>query len=80
MTLTPAFAPNVTEYTASTSNATNKITATPEDASAEVSIASDTASIADNGTATWADGENVVTITVSAGGSHTVYTITVTKS
>lgn len=70
----------MTEYTATTTNATNKITATPEDENAIVTIESDDATIAADGTATWAAGDNVVTITVTNGGLEKVYTATVTKS
>ena len=66
------------EYTAATSNATNKITATPTDPAASASILVGETEI-DNGTsATWSEGENVVTITVSGGAPDTVYTVTVT--
>ena len=67
------------EYTATTTNATNKITATPTDDTAELeSLVGDT-EIQNGGTATWEDGENVVTITVSGNGTDdTVYTVTVT--
>lgn len=78
--LTPAFDASVTAYTATTSNSTNKITATPADETAEVTIESDDATIAADGTATWAAGENVVTVTVAKGDLEKVYTIAVTKS
>lgn len=80
LTITPAFDPYTTEYTAASSNATNKITATPFDEDATVTIASDDATIASDGTATWSTGENVVTITVELGDESNVYTVTVTKS
>lgn len=70
----------MTEYTAATTNATNKITATAEHEFAEVTIESDDASIASDGTATWAAGENEVTVTVTCGDLEKVYTVTVTKS
>ena len=38
LTLTPTFDPNTTEYTATTTNATNTVTATPEDEDATVTI------------------------------------------
>lgn len=66
------------EYTATTSNATNKITATPTDADADVEILVGSTEIQNGGTATWTEGENVVTITVSEYGGETVYTVTVT--
>lgn len=74
----------MTDYTATTTNATNKITATPEDPDATVVIESDDATIAADGTATWELGENVVTVTVTNGTGadevEEVYTVTVTKS
>ena len=66
------------EYTATTSNATNKITATATDADAEIEILVGSTEIQNGGTATWTEGENVVTITVSEYGGETVYTVTVT--
>lgn len=80
LTLTPTFDPDTTEYTATTTNATNTVTATPEDDGATVTILNGETPI-DNGTAaTWTDGANVVTITVKNGTAQKVYTATVTKS
>jgi hypothetical protein len=80
LTLTPTFDPDTTEYTATTTNATNTVTATPEDDGATVTILNGETPI-DNGTAaTWTDGANVVTITVKNGTDQKVYTATVTKS
>lgn len=70
----------MTEYTATTTNATNKITAIPAHELATVMIESDDATIAPDGTATWAVGANVVEITVTCGDLEEVYTATVTKS
>lgn len=80
MTLTPTFSSNVTEYTATTSNATNKVTATATDENAEVVIMLGSTAITNGGNATWAEGENELTITVSEYGDETVYTVTVTAS
>ena len=67
------------KYTATTTNATNKITATPTDETAEIEILVGETEVPNGGTATWEDGENVVTITVSGNGTDdTVYTVTVT--
>lgn len=79
LTLTPTFASDTTSYTATTSNTTNKITATPTDQDATVDIESDDATIAADGTATWEVGENTVTITVTNGSSEMIYTVVVTK-
>lgn len=78
--LTPTFDPDTTEYTATTTNATNTVTATPEDDGATVTILNGETHI-DNGTAaTWVDGANTVTITVKNGTAQKVYTVTVTKT
>lgn len=78
LTLTPEFNPGVTSYTASTSNATNAVTATPEDAAASVAVklnGEETAS-----PVTWATGENVLSLEVTNGDAKKTYTVTVTKS
>ena len=79
LSLSPPFDPDVTEYTAETANGTNKVTATPEDGSAEVEIKLNDSTDISNGTAaTWQTGENTLTVKVTNGGSRT-YTTTVTK-
>jgi hypothetical protein len=70
----------VTSYTATTANNTNKVTATAgEDAILLLEV---NGALLGNGTsATWVDGENVLTITVTENGKATTeYTMTVTKS
>lgn len=79
LTLTPAFDSDVTEYEVTTSAATNKITATPEDESATVEILVGETEIDSGDSATWSAGENTVTITVTNGGETETYTVTVTK-
>ena len=79
LALTPTFDSDTTSYTATTSNNTNKITATCTDEDATAVIASEQASIASDGTATWEAGENTVTITVTNGTATKVYTVVVTK-
>ena len=76
--LTPEFASSTTSYTAATENASDQITATATDEDAEVVIASDDATIGDDGTATWSEGENEVTVTVTVDGGSKTYTVTVT--
>ena len=76
--LTPTFSSSVFEYTATTENATNKITATPTDTAATVEILVGETEVENGESATWSEGENVVTITVSGGAPDTVYTVTVT--
>ena len=66
------------EYTATTENATNKITATPTDDTAEVVIEVNDVEIENGTSATWTEGENEVVVTVSGNAPSTVYTVTVT--
>lgn len=66
------------EYTATTSNATNKVTATPTDANATVTILNGETPVNNGSNATWAEGENTLIITVSEYGGQTVYTVIVT--
>ncbi len=77
--LTPTFAGDTLEYTATTANATNAITATPANPAATVKITVDGQTVENGGSITWEDGENVVQIAVSAGAASTTYTIVVTK-
>lgn len=79
ITLNPAFDPDITAYTATTTNATNTITATPEDASDTVEISNSGTIVANGTAATWAEGSNTVTITVTNGAASTVYTVDVEK-
>lgn len=82
LSLSPAFAAAVTTYTASTTNATNTITAFPADAAAEIHVLVNSTEI-DNGTAaTWNTGSNTVNVKVTApdGKAEKTYTVTVTKS
>ncbi len=82
LTLSPVFAAATTTYTAVTANATNTITATPSDAGATIDIFVGTTSVDNGSPATWADGANTLTITVTAADGTTTkeYTVTVTKS
>ena len=63
-----------------TSAATNKITATPEDENATVEILVGETEIESGNSATWSAGENTVTITVTNDDVEKVYTVTVTKT
>ena len=80
LTLTPTFDPDTTEYTANTTNATNTVTATPEDEDATVTILNGETPVGNGTAATWSEGANTVTITVKNGTAQEVYTVTVTKS
>ena len=82
LSLTPAFAKNTVSYTATTTNATNTITAVPSDAAAAMEVTVNDVEI-DNGTAaTWQTGSNTVKVVVTAPDGETTktYTVTVTKS
>ena len=78
--LTPPFDPDTTEYTATTTNATNTVTATPEDEDATVTILNGDAPVENGTAATWVDGANTLTITVKNGTAQKVYSVNVTKS
>lgn len=79
LTLTPAFSSAVTEYTATTQNNSNKVTATATDETATITILNGETPVNNGSNASWEEGENVLTITVSQNGASTVYTVTVTK-
>ena len=81
LSLSPSVDPGKTEYTANTTNSFNKVTVTPEDASAIVGITLNGGTDIPNGTAAvWQDGANTLTITVTNGGASNTYTVTVNKS
>ena len=69
------------EYAASTTNNTNKVTATPsyEGDTVEIILGEET-EVTNGQSATWEEGENTLTITVGTGEDARVYTVTVTKS
>lgn len=78
MTLTPTFDDETTAYTATTTNATDKITATADDG-IDIAIKVNGSTVANEGDATWVDGENTVKITASGTDlTSTEYTVTVT--
>lgn len=77
--LTPEFDSETLAYTATTSNATNKVTATPTDDTAEVTILVGETPVENGSSASWAEGENTLTVTVTGTTDETVYTVTVTR-
>ena len=77
--LSPKFAAGTTNYTASTSNATNTITVIPASGSAEIEITVGDKAVTNGTAATWATGANNVTIKVKDGDQEKTYTVTVTK-
>lgn len=80
LSLSPVFNKNTTEYTVTTSSATNTITATATDPEAIVEIKNGAEAVTSGSSATWSSGENVVTIKVTNDGKSKTYTVTVTKS
>lgn len=80
LSLNPAFDPGVTAYTVSTTNATNKVVAVAADEDATIQILNGETEIANGSSATWAAGENTLTVKVTNGPAETIYTVTVTKS
>lgn len=80
LTLTPTFDADVTEYTVTTSNASNKVTATAAEG-LELALDLDGTAIENESSPTWEVGENVLTVTVTnAIGDSEEYTVTVTKT
>ena len=79
LTLSPAFSPEKTAYTATTSNSTNVVSATAVAADAEVIILVNGSSHTSGQSATWDDGENTVIVVVTNGSATKTYRVTVTK-
>lgn len=77
--LVPEFNPGVREYTATTSNATNTVTATATDSSTVV-IKNGTTTVTSGSAATWNTGENILTVTATKSGVTTTYRVIVTKT
>ena len=77
--LSPAFNKSVFVYTATTTDATNTITAVAMDGEAEITIMNGETEVANGASATWVAGANVVTIEVEVGGETETYTVTVNK-
>jgi len=78
--LTPTFNKSVFVYTCATTDATNTITALAKDGEATIAILNGVTAVANGAAATWAEGANVLTVTVTIGGESETYTVTVTKS
>lgn len=81
--LDPAFNPDTESgYTATTTNATNTITAIPANAAAAIKVEVNDAEINNGTAAVWNSGSNTVKITVTAedGSTEKEYTVTVTKN
>lgn len=79
LTLTPTFDPATDSYTASTTNASNMVSAVPAVGGA-VEITSGGKKVTNGSSVTWASGANSVAVKVTNGGQSKTYTVTVTKS
>lgn len=79
LSLSPAFSTGTDTYTATTTNAQDAISAVPT-MGASVTVKVGKTRMQNGANATWAEGENVVSITVNNGDNSKVYTVTVTKS
>lgn len=79
ISLAPEFAAATTTYKATTTNATNTITAVPANSTAEIEITVGSAKVTNGAAATWEQGENTVKIKVTDGDQEKTYTVTVTK-
>ena len=80
LVLSPAFSSGTLDYTAATTNASDKITAAPTAGAATVAIKNGSTTVNNGAAASWSAGENTVTVTVTNGSNTRVYTIVVTKS
>lgn len=82
VSLTPAFAAATTTYTASTTSATNVVSAVPTDAGATLALTLNGTAVANGSALAWATGSNtlVVKVTAEDGTTTKSYTVTVTKS
>lgn len=78
--LLPTFDKETTSYAASTTDASNAITATATDSGATVVIKNGATTVTSGSAATWTDGANTVTVTVTNDGASKTYTVTVTKT
>lgn len=81
LTLSPVFMTGIKEYTAETANTSDIITVVPQDTTnASVKLYVGGSEYDSGDEITWAEGQNILTIIVSAGTSKSTTTILVTKS
>ena len=76
--LVPAFTPQTLQYAVTTTNATNTVTATPV-SGGSVLLKHNGATIQNNSSVTWEEGENTIEAVVTKGTSTKTYVVTVTK-
>lgn len=79
LTLSPSFNKNVTDYTATATNAADTITATSTDELAIIQIMVNGVEVINGSSTTWIIGTNNVIITVTNSLESKVYTVVVTK-
>lgn len=79
LTLTPEFDAGTASYKATTSNATNTVTAVAASDDATVSITVNGSDVESGSAAAWNQGDNAVNIVVKNGDYSKTYTVTVTK-
>ncbi len=79
VTLSPTFSPLTTTYTATTSNATNTVSASAPSGTS-VTIKVNGSNHTSGQSATWVSGTNAVVVTATKGSSTKTYTVTVTKT
>lgn len=77
--LSPTFAAGTTEYTATTQNASNTITAVPASSTAEIEITVGDVKVTNGAAANWSEASNTVTVKVTDGAQTKSYKVTVTK-
>lgn len=80
LTLSPAFNKSIFYYEATTTDASNKITVEAVSENATVEIKNGSTTVANKANATWASGENTLTIDVVDGPKAETYTVKVTKN
>lgn len=80
LTLTPAFDPAVTQYTATTTNASNTVTASAKKPQAVIAITNGETPVTNGQSATWQSGENTLTVNVQYGTSAMTYTVRVNRT
>lgn len=82
LTLSPAFASGVLNYTADAPNATTSVavTAVARDGDATITIKKGATTITNGGNASLSVGSNALTITVTNGTASSVYTVNVTRA
>lgn len=67
------------EYTATTQNASNTITAVPASSTAEIEITVGDVKVTNGAAVNWSEGSNTVTVKVTDGAQTKSYKVTVTK-